>query len=347
MHSDHWICRAAPDASMVARLATAIPFPAHSPHMWRASLLVLIAVLAGCGRNPPATQTPSTTPPASQTNLQSYQAFGVVKELEADGKTVRIKHEEIPGYMLAMTMSFEVRDTNELRGIDVGDVVAFRLWVTEDDGWIDQVKKVAATTNSPVAVSTPAAAASASPVLPPGIRIVRDVDPLAVGDILPEYHFTNQFGKAISLGEFRGRALAITFVFTRCPFPLFCPRMMNRFEETQRKLTANANAPTNWHLLSLTIDPEFDTPDILRAYGERHACNPAQWTIGTGSPMDITALGDQFGLVVQRDAPGALPNHNLRTVIVDKAGRIRKILANNEWTSDELVEEITQAATGK
>ena len=138
---------------MVARLAMAIPFPAHSQNMWRASLLVLIAVLAGCGRNPPATQTPPTTSPASQTNPQSYQAFGVVKELEADGKTVRIKHEEIPGYMLAMTMSFEVRDTNELHGIDVGDVVAFRLWVTEDDGWIDQVKKVATTTNPPVAVN--------------------------------------------------------------------------------------------------------------------------------------------------------------------------------------------------
>ncbi len=315
--------------------------------MWRVLLLTWISLLAGCGENPPAPAPLQPLPPVSQTNLHSYQAFGLIKELEADGKTVRIKHEEIPGYMQAMTMPFEVRDSKELRGLKAGDVVAFRLWVTDTDGWIDQVRKIASTTNSPVTTVASSSEQSASPVLPPGIRIVRDVDPLAVGDALPDYHFTNQLGKAVSLGEFRGRALAITFVFTRCPFPLFCPRMMSRFEETQRKLLVNANAPTNWHLLSLTIDPEFDTPEILRAYGERNGYKPAHWTVATGSPLEVTALGDQFGLVVQRDAPGALPNHNLRTVVVDAAGRIRKIIANNEWTSDELAEEITKAARVK
>ncbi len=307
--------------------------------MWRLILFLIAALLTGC-REKTSGMNPGTTVSGGNesTNLRSFQVFGVVKELDADGKTVRIKHEEIPDYMAAMTMPFEVRNTNELRGLAPGDAVSFRLWVTKDDGWIDQIRKLeSGQTNAP----------PIEPALPPGIQILPDVEPLAIGDELPDYHFTNQFGKNFSLKQFRGNALAITFIFTRCPFPLFCPRMTGGFAETQQKLSALPNAPTNWHLLSLTIDPDYDTPEILRGYGERNSCNPAHWTLATGTLADITTIGEQFGLVTQRDAPGALPNHNLRTIIVTPAGRIQNIIRENKWTSDDLVKEILTATRGE
>src|SRR6185436_12077732 len=174
----------------------------------------------------------------TRTNTQTFQVKGVVVELEADGKTVKIKHEEIPGYMGAMTMPFETRDTNELRGLAAGDPVSFRMTVTETDGWIDQIRKLdAPRTNTP-------------PKSGP-FRLVRDVEPLSVGDMLPEYHFTNQLGQAVSLSQFRGQALAITFIFTRCPFPTFCPLMSNNFRDVQDTLLKSASGPTNWHLLTI------------------------------------------------------------------------------------------------
>src|SRR6266568_3780135 len=272
------------------------------------ALLSLVLALASCKK--------AQTPP------KTFQATGVVVSLNTDGKTVEIKHEEIPGYMGAMTMDFETRDTNELRGLTAGDNVSFRMLVTDKDGWIDQIKKLDAPKADPTTV------------LPNGIRITRDVEPLEVGGLLPEYHFTNQLSQPFSTADFKGQALAITFVFTRCPFPTFCPRMTGGFAETQTKLLAMTGAPTNWHLLTISFDPEYDTPAVLKSYGERNGCDPAHWTLATGALADITALTEQFGLTFWRDTPNGLPNHNLRTLVLDTTGHVRTNFIGNQWTSD-------------
>jgi protein SCO1/2 len=248
---------------------------------------------------------------------------------------VKIKHEEIPGYMAAMTMEFEVRGTNELTGLTAGDTVAFRMLVTDDDGWIDQLRKLDAPKVNP---PTP---------LPEGIRIVRDVEPLEVGDLLPEYRFTNQSGKILSTLDYRGRALVISFIFTRCPFPTYCPRITSGFADAQQLLLTNHPSLTNWHLLSLTIDPEYDTPAILKDYAQRHGGVQRYWTYATGSLLDLTAIAEQFGLQFWRDTPGGLPNHNLRAAVIDAAGRVQTNLVGNTWTGDQLAEEIIKAARVK
>jgi protein SCO1/2 len=259
-----------------------------------------------------------------------YPVKGVVVELEPEEKTVRIKHEEIPGYMAAMTMPFEVRDPKELAGLEAGDHVAFRMLVTDDDGWIDQLRKLPRpTTNKPPTAG--------------GFRFVRDVEPLNVGDVLPEYRFTNQLGQAISTSQFRGQVLAVTFVFTRCPFPTFCPRTMQHFAETQHKLRSLSGGPTNWHLLTLSFDPEFDTPTVLKAYGAGYAQDMRHWTLATGALIDLTAIAEQFGLSFWREPEGGI-SHNLRTVVLDPAGRVQRIWIGNKWTSDELVAEMVKAA---
>jgi protein SCO1/2 len=266
--------------------------------------------------------------------LQAFQVRGSIRELKPDGITALIAHEEIPGYMDAMVMPFQVKDAKQLKGLAAGDTVSFQLIVSADDGWIEQVVKL----------ESPRPAVTNAPALPAGLRIVREVAPLAVGDVLPEYQFTNELGAAVSLGQLRGEVLALTFVFTRCPFPTFCPRMALNFGAVQTKLKAATNAPAHWRLLAVSFDPEYDTPAVLKEFAARYDADPARWNFLTGAPMDIAAITEQFGVTYWRENSAALISHNLRTVVVDAEGRVRKILPDNAWTSDELVAEMLRAA---
>lgn len=303
----------------------------------RQSLFIVLAALllltiVSCKEHAPAVD--GSAPAASaSTNQQVFEVKGMVKELKPDGKTIVIKHEEVPNYMPAMTMPFEVKNTNELRGLQPGDAITFRMTVTDTDGWIDHITKL----NAPRPAEQPSR---------PAFQQVRDVDPLKVGDLLPEYHFTNELGQAVSTRQFKGQALVFTFFFTRCPFPTFCPLMANNFAETQKKLLALPNGPANWHMLSISFDPEFDTPAILKTYADRYNYNPAHWGFVTGESLDVTAIGDQVGQYFGHDESGGV-THNLRTVVVDAQGRVQKIIPNNKWTTDELVAEIVKAAAAK
>ena len=287
----------------------------------RSVTILLLAVLA--------VSCTSEKRPASEQRT-TYQVKGVIKEITPDRMQARIDHENIPGYMEAMTMMFDVKNSNELANLQPNDQVAFRMIVTEDDGWIDQVKKigtVAASTNAP-------------------FRVVRDVEPLKVGDLLPEYKFTNELGKVVSLSDFKGKAVAITFLFTRCPFPTFCPRMATNLKEAYKLLKEKSDAPKNWHLLAITIDPEFDTPAVLKEYGKRYEYDADRWSFLTGAHIDITAIAEQFGLLYWRPDPKQPFNisHNLRTVVIDANGRVQKVLPENKWEAPELTEEIIKAA---
>ena len=294
---------------------------------------LMLVVGISCARKPQG-QTEVIAPSVS-TNSQTFQVRGVILELSASGKTVRIRHEEIPNYMPAMTMPFDVRETNELTGLAVGDSVTFQMKVTETDGWIEQIKKIAG-------------AVAQTNILPAGatMRIVREVEPLSVGDMLPDYRFTNQLGRAVSLAELRGNAVAITFIFTRCPFPTFCPLMTSNFKSVHELLTNNPAAPTNWHMLEITIDPEFDTPERLKGHAAMLKVDTVRWSFLTGTLMDVTALSEQFGLQFTRE-PGGGISHNLRTVVIDAAGRVQKIIPENKWTPQELADELVKAAAAK
>jgi protein SCO1 len=302
-----------------------------------ASFCLLAALVAApsCGqKEKPASQKapepqPAQSSPNVSTNQTSYPVKGVVKEIKADGKTAKIKHEEIPGYMAAMTMDFEAKNTNELRGLKTGDVISFKLVVTDNDAWLEDVRKLSAT--SPVELPSRQT-----------VRVARDVEPLQPGDTVPEYHFTNQLGQPVSLRQFKGNAVAVTFIFTTCPLPTFCPRMSKNFSEAQQKLKDMPNAPTNWHLLTVSFDPEKDTPEVLKTYAELRDYDPAHWSFLTGDLTEITAFCEQFGQMFWRE--GGTINHNLRTAVIDTEGKVQRIIPANEWKSDELVEELLKAA---
>ena len=303
--------------------------------LWAMVLKPHLLVVALLGVLAPAVASESAAPssaPSQSTNTAEYSVKGLVLEVNPAEKSIKIKHEEIPGYMAAMTMTFDVKDTNELKGIEAGDPVAFRMLVTDTYGWIDRIKKTGPKRNDLPTTGH--------------FRFVRDVQPLNPRDLLPDYRLTNQLGEVISTGQFKGQALAVSFLFTRCPFPTFCPLTAKRLAETQDALLARSNAPTNWHLLTISFDPEFDTPSVLKAFGENYGYNPAHWTFATGGSVDVTAIGEQLGLTFWRDETGSF-SHNLRTVVFDTAGRLQKGFIGNDWTSDELATELIKAAAAK
>jgi len=282
-------------------------------------LCAILLALAGCDRQS-AAETDQT---------RDFLVQGLVKELEPDGKTVLIHHEAITNYMAAMTMPFEVNDTNLLRGLHSGDEIQFHLVVTPAKGWIDRITLLRS--NAP----TEAAAA------PSGFHFLAALPPLDEGDELPDYHFTNELGQPVSLGQFKGASLALTFFFISCPYPDFCPRMTGNFAAAAKELQTKTNLGP-WHLLSITFDPTNDTPAHLRSYAQTAHYDPNHWSFLTGDGRQIEELADQLGEQYWRDGAGL--SHNLRTVVVDPRGRIRRILTGNKWTVAQLVEEMLQAA---
>jgi protein SCO1/2 len=296
-------------------------------------LVVCISFLVLCGCQREHIPAPPSVAANVTTNVQRYEVKGVVREVFAERKTVKIDHEKIANYMDAMTMDFEVKNTNELQGLQAGDQVTFRMVVTADDGWIENIKKTGV--QQPVVGNAPFA-----------FRRVREVEPLKAGDVMPNYKFTNELGKAVSLDDFRGKAVALTFLFTRCPYPTFCPRMAGNLKEAAKLLKADSSAPTNWHLLAVTIDPEFDTPKVLHDYAKAYGYDPERWSFLTGELIDITAIAEQFGLMFWRPNPEQPTNlsHNLRTVVIDSEGRVQKIIPENKWEPPELADEIKKAA---
>jgi protein SCO1 len=291
-----------------------------------AALAVALS-LASCGRQAPAVGSPAAT------NLQVFAVRGIVRELDPANHRVRIEHEAIPGYMAQMTMTFEVKDTNELGGLLVGDGVSFRMLVTEEEGRIDQVAKIALTNVALV------------PRPRPPVRATRIVEAWKVGDAVADYRFTNQLGHPLRLGQFKGQALGLTFIFTRCPYPNFCPRMSSHFRDACRQLSALPNGPGNWHLLSISFDPDYDTPAVLKAYGERYAADPARWDFATGAMIDVDAIMEQAGMVFAPE--GSFFQHNVRTVVIDAQGRVQRIFAGNDWAVDDFVAEMIKASAAK
>lgn len=298
--------------------------------------VLLALVVTGCG---PDSGSSAGRAPAGE-SITNYDVRGVVVSVAPAESKVVIRHEEVPGYMMAMTMPFTVRGTNELEKVKAGDGVRFRMRVTETDGWIDRIQVVS---NAAPASPAPAATNAA----PPGFRVLPNVADLKPGDLVPNYSFTNQFGKRFDLESFRGQALAVTFIFTRCPFPNFCPRISEHFGKVQSLLLSERSGPTNWHLLSLSFDPAYDTPDTMNAYGERWKSDPARWTLATGSMDQIEPFAVSVGLYFGRDVNVANMNHNLRTLVIAPDGRLRQVLVGNEWTSAELAEAVSKAALAR
>jgi protein SCO1 len=227
-----------------------------------------------------------------------------------------------------MTMPFVARDSKEIANLKTGDAISFRMSVAKTDFWIDHVKKIR---REDVNVSEPKPAPSVSP---------EEGSRLHEGDQIPSFSLTNQNGERITFENFRGQPFVVTFVFTRCPLPNFCPRMTNHFEELQAAIKSGSGPLANTRLLSVTLDPAFDTPEVLKTYAGYHHADSPSWTFATGDEQEIEGLTRAFS--VYRQTEGGTISHGLATALVAKDGRIDKIWRGNMWKPEEVIDEIKQ-----
>jgi protein SCO1 len=296
----------------------------HIANCTLASILLLVAMVgAGQSVARQPDQTASTTP-----DSRTFLVKGVIERLVPGGPELVVRHEAIPNYMGAMTMPFKVRDTNEVASLGRGDAISFLLHVTEQESWIDRIVRTGST---------------ALPSNPSTDPVARATDPSTPSrHPLMDYRFTNELGQAVSLSDFRGQALAITFFFTRCPIPDYCPRLSKNFEEVCRKLSTASDSPTNWHLLSVTFDPDFDTAEVLKAYGKRYQYDPKRWSFLTGPSEKIKELAHESDVNFERE--GAFINHSFRTLIIDAAGQLQMIFPTSGDLSEAIAAELAKAA---
>ena len=297
-------------------------------------ILALSALLTTAGCPHPKDPQPKTkTPTPTAKSLRTFQVRGIVQEIPQTGTQLRIAHEAIPNYMPAMTMPFSVKDRTELANIQVGDAVSFALHTAETESWIDQIQTIP---NNPPPAQPPSV---------PAFRPAREVQLLQIGDALPNHPFVNQDNQPVQLRDFKGNVLVFTFIFTRCPLPDFCPRMSQHFKTACESLQNDPQAPDNFRFLTISFDPAFDTPKILKNYAQTFSANPEKWSFLTGKITDLDAITQQFGLRFTR-AQQLIDswNHNLRTILVDPQGTIRQIYIGNTWTPETLVADIKAAA---
>jgi len=255
-----------------------------------------------------------------QAGSSRHAAAGVVLT-PPEGGRIRLRHEAIDGYMPAMTMEFAYGGRG--RALSPGDRVRFTLRVGAGRSWIEDLE----ITGHTEPVKGDAAAAS--------------VARLHEGDRLPEMSLVDQDGLGMTGDDLAGHLTVVTFIFTRCPVPDYCPLMSRRFVQVQSALTADPSLPPDVRLLSITIDPAFDTAPVLKAYAQALGADPARWRFAGGDLAEVTRVARAFSVYVERN--GALLDHTLATALVDRSGRVATIWRGNGWKVAEVLDAVRSA----
>jgi protein SCO1/2 len=261
---------------------------------------------------------------------QRYPIKGKVVNVDKRGAAVTVAHEAIPGYMDAMTMPFKLKDPSLLDVMADGDRLQATLVVAGVRSWLEDVVVVSESADS--------SATSANSLEP------------KAGDQVPDFSLVNQDGKRIRLGQYRDRALVVTFIYTRCPLPDYCPLMTEHFIDIEKSLAAEPELYAKTHLLSITVDPEYDTPKILREYAKReldahmNTGKPdfAHWELATGSKDEVKRVATFFGMKYWQEGDQII--HSLRTAVIGPDGKLVKLYPGNEWKPQDVIGELHRIA---
>lgn len=262
----------------------------------------------------------------------TYPLQGQVLSVAPERKETVVKHEAIAGFMEAMTMPYYVRDVQEIAGLKPGDLITSTL-VVESTGaaYLKDVTKVG---DAPL--ERPASAAGGAP----GRSL------LEPGDAAPDATFVDQDGKTRRLAEFRGRPVVLTFIYTKCPLPTFCPLMDRNFAALQTRL-AKSDALKDVRLATVSFDPATDTPAVLKRHAAMLGADPARWTFLTGEQPAVDAFAARFGVSVMREASATEITHNLRTAVIDAAGNVAKLYSGNDWTPEQVVTDLVALGSAR
>jgi protein SCO1/2 len=283
------------------------------------AICAAIAAVSGCRSPQQREQTAA--------EVKHYQLEGEVVSVDAPNKRLVVKHGDIPGFMEAMTMPYPVADVKELNGLAAGDRIRAELVVSDGEAVLHNVTLVSkAKTETPSGTSEQ--------------RIP------ARGDAVPDFRFVNQDGQAIHLRQFRGKALLITFIYTRCPLPDFCPKMNDNFVRVRAALKEDATVRGRLQLLTLSFDPKNDTPAELRRYAARYRSNNATaggvpWDFAVPAAKDLSEIARYFGLTVLPEKDQIV--HSLSTTVAGPDGKVFSWYHGNDWTPEDAARDIAAA----
>jgi protein SCO1 len=279
-------------------------------------LLILIAVIGGgvvsCNRR--------------SGNEKRYDLKGKVVIVEPEKHLVTISHEDIKGYMPGMTMPFTVKNESDLQMLVPNAEVTATLVVDGSHSWLEDLFVVTKQEAGSPTVTAPVAAKE--------------------GDEVPNYKFVNQDAKPIRIHNYRGKALLLTFIYTRCPFTDQCTLMSDNFAQIERQLGQDPELYSKTHLLSISIDPAYDDPKVLRSYGAAHTERYenetfVHWEFATGE--QVKDIAQFFGLNYFPEKDQII--HALRTVIVSPDGKVARVYSGNQWKTDEVVDELKKTVS--
>ena len=265
---------------------------------------------------------------ASSWATQQYAASGMVLKIDRSRKTLLVSCDDIPGFMSAMTMPFDVHDAKELDGLAPGAIVSFTLVVDKDSSYAQHIEvhpyesaeqdplaarrlKLLARLNSPDA-STP--------------------QQLAIGATVPDFTLTDQVHRRVSLSQYAGKVIALNFIYTSCALPNFCYRISNNFGVLQRRFKDKLGR--DLVLLTVTFDPQRDNPEKLAHYAENWKANPETWHFLTGDVPDVRKVTGMFGMDYFPDE--GLMSHSLHTAVIDRQGKLVANIEGNRFTADQL-----------
>jgi protein SCO1/2 len=258
---------------------------------------------------------------------RTYPLHGQIIAIDNAKHTLTIKHEDIDGLMPGMTMSFPVADPALMTGREPGEIVDATLEVSDALARIASVRRVgfeALPTNTNAAM------------MAEGV--------LNVGDDVPDTALIDQSDKRRALAEWRGSATLLTFIYTSCPLPNFCPLLDSHFARLQQAILADAALKSKAKLISVTFDPEHDTPAVLAAHAAKLKANPDVWTFVTGDRGTLDRLAARFGVGVIRSDSDPFITHNLRTILLGPDGRIAQIYSGSEWNTATVLADLRTAA---
>lgn len=247
----------------------------------------------------------------------TYETRGLVLRVDPVSASVTVSHDPILGYMDAMVMPFTVRNPEEIRGVRPGDVIQFRLRPQPGGTRIDRIKPLSAAGADAGLTMTP----SASTLIKPG-------------EMVPDFTLTDQHGAAVSLASLRGQVVAITFIYSRCPLPDYCPRMVNNLAEVRRRYQDRMGRDLT--LLTVTFDPKYDTPEVLRNFAKRYGGNVPAWHFLTGSTEQVAAVCASFGIEYWPDQ--GLITHTLQTAVIDREGRLRASVEGRGFSGRQIAD---------
>ena len=292
-------------------------------------LSCLSAILVvGCHQNQ------QSAAPSSAENFKVYKLRGKVVSTNTATGEVTLNHEAIPGFMEAMTKPYKLKDPSNLSELHPGDMITADLLVSQD-------------ANADVLLDHIVVVAQGKPDYKPAVLYHVP----APGDPVPDFKLRNQDGRPIHLAAFKGKALLITFIYTRCPLPDFCPRVTHNFAQVNRELAATPVIYAKTHLLCISFDPENDTPARLRAYGATYIGSDAKdafahWDFAVPDAPVLKQMAQFFNVGMTNAADGTI-NHTLSTTLIGPDGKVVRFYPGNEWTAEQVAADVKEVIAGK